>query len=338
MGTLTLAARAFVAVVLATAGATKLLNPASLLKTVLEFGAGKLLSRLSVALPAAELAVAISLVIEPTARWAAIAAALLVLLFILGIANAMRLGRRPDCGCFGALSSEPIGPRTLIRNGVLLLLSGFIVGLGPGPSVARWSDMHSSAMIVFVVCADLLLLGAWFGASRLWPAHELPQTNASGSPSRTPIVPGDAAPQFATTDTEGNTYTLETLVQPGRTLVLIFGSSGCGTCVTLFEQLAGWKLALEPSLQLAVVSPGDPAWASPVRERYNLAPVLLDPDSEISRRFAVRITPTAYAITDDRRIANGPALGPDAIEDLIRLRLQRIRPKEGPWQPMIQPA
>lgn len=338
MGTLTLAARAFVAVVLATAGTTKLLNPGSLRKTFLEFGAGELLSRLSAALPAVEVAVALGLMIEPTARWAAIAAAVLVLLFILGIANAIRLGRRPDCGCFGALSSEPIGPRTLIRNGVLLVFCGFVVSLGAGPSVTRWLDMHSGAAIGLVSGADLLLLGAWFGASQLWPADQLPQSNASVSPPRARIVPGDAAPDFATTDTEGNTYTLETLVEPGRALVLIFGSSGCATCVSLFEQLVDWKHALETSLQLAVISPGDPAWASPVRERYQLAPVLLDPDSDIARSFSVRITPTAYAITDHGRIANGPAIGPDAIEDLIRLTLQRIGPKEGPWQPMIQPA
>ncbi len=338
MGTSTLAARAFVALVLAAAGATKLLDPGSLRKTFLEFGVGELLSRLSAALPAAELVVALGLMIEPTARWAAIAAAVLVLLFMLGIANAIRLGRRPDCGCFGALNSEPIGARTLIRNGILLVLCVSVMSLGPGPSVTRWLDMHSGAAIVLVTGADLLVLSAWFGASRLWPARQALPADASASRSQPRIVPGDAAPDFEAADTEGNAYTLGTLVQPDRALVLIFGSSGCGTCITLFEQLADWKQALEPSLQLAVISPGDPVWASPLKERYQLSPILLDPSSDIARSFAVRITPTAYVVTEDRRIANGPAVGPDAIEDLIRLTLQRIGPKAGPWQPMIQPA
>ncbi len=133
MGTITLGARALIGLVFAISAFTKLPDPAASRTTFREFGASERLARLAVLLAPAELAVVVGLVFVPTARWSAVAALLLLLVFIGGMLNALRLGRRPDCGCFGGFRPAPIGISTLVRNGVLVALSGVIVAVPAGP-------------------------------------------------------------------------------------------------------------------------------------------------------------------------------------------------------------
>ncbi len=68
------------------------------------------------ALPLAELAVAVLLVFNATARIGAVGALVLLLGFSAGIAAAMSRGEARECHCVGQLHSEPAGPRLLARN------------------------------------------------------------------------------------------------------------------------------------------------------------------------------------------------------------------------------
>jgi hypothetical protein len=57
--------------------------------------------------------------------------------FVAGISFNLARGRKPDCHCFGQLHSAPVGWTTLLRNGVLAAVAGFILwegreGAGPG--------------------------------------------------------------------------------------------------------------------------------------------------------------------------------------------------------------
>ncbi|HEU5470943.1 MAG TPA: MauE/DoxX family redox-associated membrane protein [Actinophytocola sp.] len=74
-------------------------------------------------------ALTVVLLIVPL-RWAAVAgfaiAGGLLAIFTVAIARSLRAGNRAPCRCFGA-SSVPLGPRHLVRNG--LLLAGAAVGL-----------------------------------------------------------------------------------------------------------------------------------------------------------------------------------------------------------------
>jgi len=54
-------------------------------------------------------------------RYTAAAAAILLGLFFGIMAHAYAQGQKIDCGCFGL--GEPISPRTLLRDGVLLAVS-----------------------------------------------------------------------------------------------------------------------------------------------------------------------------------------------------------------------
>src|SRR5438093_6407544 len=67
---------------------------------------------LAVLLPAAELTVAVTLLLTPTARGGAVAALALLALFIAAIGANLARGRKPDCHCFGQLHSAPAGPAT----------------------------------------------------------------------------------------------------------------------------------------------------------------------------------------------------------------------------------
>ncbi len=93
---------------------------------------------------------------------------MLLAFFIVGVCINLGRGRTPDCHCFGQLYSEPIGWRTLVRNGVLGTIAGFIVWEGwgnPGPSAVAWAGTLTLtqqmllAGVVFV--SAFLLFAAW---------------------------------------------------------------------------------------------------------------------------------------------------------------------------------
>ncbi len=71
--------------------------------------------------PAAELGVAGLLVLVPV--WGGMAAFALLVAFTTVLVRVLRSGRAVSCNCFGALSSRPISPTTLLRNLALLALA-----------------------------------------------------------------------------------------------------------------------------------------------------------------------------------------------------------------------
>lgn len=335
MDTVTLASRLLLAAIFAAAAVTKLSNPAVSRATFDGFGASPRLARLGAfTLAPCELLVAAALIFVPTARWGGAGAALLLLVFILGIASALRHGRRPDCGCFGALRPTPIGTSTLVRNAALLAVAVFVVVAAPGPAIDAWLRAHSAAEVV-ITCAAI--------AAALAAVMYLPQL-VDGAPHS--IMPGSAAmlaigkraPSFTLTDTQGAHRTSQSLSAPGSPLVLIFGSPTCGSCVKLFPSLARWQRSLAGRLQLVLIVGGDIDAARAISEQHGIAEVLSDPGGGVSRSHGVIGNPSAVSLTPDGRVASGPALGPDAIEELLRSTLRRTEPIPIPWLQTINAA
>ena len=127
-------ARVALAAVLAAAGIGKLRDRAEAREAIIAFGVpGALAPALAVVVPLAELTIAVLLIPVATAAWAAVAALLLLAVFTAAIVLNLSRGRAPACNCFGVASRAPIGPRTLVRNGVLMALAGFV-------AVAGWND------------------------------------------------------------------------------------------------------------------------------------------------------------------------------------------------------
>jgi uncharacterized membrane protein YphA (DoxX/SURF4 family) len=145
-----IAARLVMAATFAVAGAAKLADRRGARRAVGDFGVPQFVAGpVGTALPLAELAIAIGLLPDASARWSALAAlGLLAAFSTLMITNLAR-GRRPDCHCFGQVRSAPIGPWALARNVGLAGLAGVVYVSGPGPSVIGWvGDLPLSMWVV----------------------------------------------------------------------------------------------------------------------------------------------------------------------------------------------
>ena len=88
---------------------------------------------LSVAVPLAELACAVALVVAPVVG--AAAALFLLVAFTSVLVSVIRRGVPLGCACFGAVSSaseRPVSWVSVARNSGLIALALFVVAVGPG--------------------------------------------------------------------------------------------------------------------------------------------------------------------------------------------------------------
>jgi hypothetical protein len=90
----------------------------------------------AVVVPFVELGVAAALLVRPWAEFGAAGALGLLVVFSTVVAVGLGAGRTPDCHCFGRLHSSPIGPATLVRNGVLAAQSLLVLAGGPDAALA----------------------------------------------------------------------------------------------------------------------------------------------------------------------------------------------------------
>lgn len=109
-----------VGAVLVVAGVAKLASPTRWQAEAASMGVPRLLSA---PVPVVEIvlgAVLTSQLVRPLAGWLAVG---LLGAFTLLVVGQLARGRRPVCMCFGALSSRPIGPLTVVRNGALIAVA-----------------------------------------------------------------------------------------------------------------------------------------------------------------------------------------------------------------------
>jgi protein-disulfide isomerase len=337
MGTASLAARTLLAVVFGAAALGKLFARAESQATFEEFGAGPRLSTVAAVLLAPiELCVAVLLMIVPTARWAALLAILLLTTFLIGIANALAQGRRPDCGCFGVLTPAPIGARTIVRNCLLLAAGAFVAVSGPGPAIDTWLASRDAATLAVLAALVAALAGIVLWALRsnrtrvtgVWSAKPASQSRPLGAP----------APEFSLQDEAGQARTLASLSAGGNPLVLVFASSTCGSCLEVIAQVPRWQAIFQNRLRIAVIGLGKAEAARTTFSRYKAADLMVGADTELRGAYGVTGTPAAVAVAPDGTIASGPVAGKDAIEDLIRLTLRQFDPMNDAWSQTIHAA
>jgi peroxiredoxin len=317
--------------VFALAGTAKLFDLTASRRAVVDFGvpqsAGHLVGTL---LPLAELAIALSLIFHPTARWGALAALVLLLAFVGGIANALRQGKDVDCGCFGPVYSATASTLTLIRNAALAALAFVVVLEGPAPAIDDWVGARSAAELVAIAMAIALVALAAL-AWILWSKTRTLQRMLDEAPERKPdpqgLPLGALAPRFALPDKHGEIHTLESSLAEGRRVVLTFMDAGCGPCKTVGHKLARWQSALADRLRIVVVSAGTAQQAQGVWDEYGID-VLFDPNDELSRAFLVKSTPTALIVEPDGRVGSTPSAGVHGVEVLVRLALRSPEPAE----------
>jgi uncharacterized membrane protein YphA (DoxX/SURF4 family) len=72
--------------------------------------------------PWAELVLGLALLSGIMLRWTALIASGVLTAFLSVLTRAWMMGITADCGCFGS-GEEPLGPKTLLRDGVMLVLA-----------------------------------------------------------------------------------------------------------------------------------------------------------------------------------------------------------------------
>jgi hypothetical protein len=118
--------------------------------------------RIGVAIIGGEAAVPVLLVVPGAAGIGLGIAIVLLAVFAVGIAAAMRRGLRTSCGCFGS-SSAPLGPRHLVRNAFLVAAAAIGLALRPDgitqadPAGLAVAGVAALVLVALVVRLDDLI-------------------------------------------------------------------------------------------------------------------------------------------------------------------------------------
>jgi peroxiredoxin/uncharacterized membrane protein YphA (DoxX/SURF4 family) len=330
-----LAARVLLALVFATAAAGKFADQPGTRQALSDFGAPSgSLKVFGVLLPVAELATAVALLFQPTAQWGALSAAILLGVFVAGIARAMARGEAPDCHCFGQISSSPAGWRTLIRNAALIAPAIFVVAYGPGTSIDAWvSDRSTAELVAFFAGAATIVLGA--ACVRLWLTNrslrnDLERASASLSAFPPGLPVGASAPDFAHPDVDGKIITLESLLAKGQPLALVFVGAGCEACHFLLPNLARWQGTLPDRITIALIGAGSKEELRELAEANGLTNMLVQDESETFDAYRAAASPSVVIVAPDGTIATSMRATHALIENVVRRAAQEGVPGSRP--------
>lgn len=324
------------------AGVLKLFNREDTAKNLLEFGVPEWLSRPgALALPLAEIAVALALWPASTAQWGAAAALALLLLFMSAIGWNLLQGKQPACRCFGQVSAKPVGQSTLVRNGVLAAVAAFL--LTTDAPMADITDATTRVEFLQATTAALglallagLVAGSWLALNLMQQQgrlllrlemleHQLATGNAQRYQAPTPpeapagLPVGSKAPGFELPRLlEEGTVSLGELLGKGRPVMLVFSDPQCGPCNQLMPAIAGWQKELAHKVTVAFVNRGDRTANEEKAKALGLKNVLLQAKDEVADRFEVYGTPSAVFIGADGLIQFPAASGSAPMESLFR--------------------
>jgi thiol-disulfide isomerase/thioredoxin len=316
--------RLALSVVFGIAGFTKLLDLRGTREAITNFGAPKRLApTLSLLLPICELAVAIALLFNNTARPAAIAAVFVLTVFVAVIGINLGRGRNPDCHCFGQLYSRPIGWPTLVRN-LLFAIGGCLTIWQTGSDTLQGPLSRVESLLT---AGGFILVAALAASAVHWRQKRTHAESAKGLPV------DSSAPELELDDYEGGRGSLEQFLKRGKPVLLIFTSPFCGPCVSLFEEIGRWQQAYSEEITVAVISRGTIKENFVSTARNGLQNVLLQKESEVADLFRAKVTPSALVIRRDGTIGSLLSAGTEEIRKLMGSALGRPGIAEDPNAP-----
>jgi peroxiredoxin/uncharacterized membrane protein YphA (DoxX/SURF4 family) len=298
------------------AGVTKLIDPRGTRDAVKNFGAPEpLVPAVSLALPIVELAIAAGLLFTDTSRVSALAALLVLMLFIVAISVNLARGHTHDCHCFGQLYSRPLGWPTLARNIAFALGAVFL--LWQSDTTPDSNILSTLAKLNFY--QGLALLGAVAVVIGLLIYLQQRQKHLANESPAAPVgLPlGSEAPSFELTAYAGGTTSLTELLAYEKPLLLIFTNPTCGPCVVLFEEVKDWQHSHSEHLTIALISFGTIKENFVNVARNRLGQVLLQQKREVAEKYGANLTPTAVLVNTSGRIASPLAAGADEIRALL---------------------
>jgi peroxiredoxin len=342
-------ARLVLFAVFVVAGGSKLADQLGTRKALVGFGIPDRLSGpLALALPLAELAIALALVPEASAWPAGIAAVTLLGAFLTAIGINLAHGRRPDCHCFGQIHSAPIGPSTVLLNLTLLAIAACIIAAGalgqPMPSMLAWVTLLQPAQQVALGGGLLALLLLAAIAALLWQvllqqgrlllrldqmearlmgdqafAEPMPMVEPPFDPSTmgAGLPVGERAPAFELPAIEGKRIALQSLLRKQKPILMFFTHPNCGPCVALLPQIAQWQRELASSHTVAVISEGSKKDNEKKIAPHGIGQLLLQRERELAESYQAWGTPAAVLIAPDGIIASRVAQGAERIHTLV---------------------
>lgn len=148
--------------------------------------------------------------------------------------------------------------------------------------------------------------------------HSLARTRIA----RNGLKPSTPAPDFSLPRLDGGQLSLSEL--RGRRVLLVFSDPNCAPCDALAPKLERWHQE-QPEIAVVMISRGQPAVnRAKVREHGISFPVVLQQHWEISRRYAMFATPSAYLIDENGVTEREVAVGEEAILDLAAVECPQL--------------
>jgi thiol-disulfide isomerase/thioredoxin len=329
-------ARIVLAVVLGLAGTMKLIDRAGTRTALRDFGVPRaLVPAAAIALPLAELVVAVLLMPASTAVIGAAAALTLLLAFTAVLATTVARGRAPACHCFGQLHSAPASWSTVTRNLVLSGVAAFgLAGalVAPDASALAWvGDARPVELALAVAACTVvgLAAGGTFALFTLLRSYgrvlvRLERLEAAMGAAgfeleraRPGLEPGTQAPWFLAPATSGTGVSRDELLAPELPVLLLFTSPHCGPCTEILPDAARWQEELAGRLTVAFASAGTPDAVGAEAIEFGLERVLVDEDGSLARSFEAPGTPAAVLIAPDGTVASRVAVGREEIHSLV---------------------
>ena len=331
MGAMLLIVRLGLSAVFAVAAAAKLFDRAGTVESLTSFGVpARARTFVSVALPVFELMIAVALIPTASAAWAALAAALLLAVFSVAVARVLARGEPVDCNCFGSLSARPVGRRTLIRNLALLGAALFVTVAGwddAGTSAVGWLGGLGGTETALVAVAAVLGIAAIVNFAFSWQLlkqngrliAELGELRErlDGRGPRSRV--GQPAPEFDLPSLDGERITLAELLAERRGLTIVFSDPACGACDPLLPAVGRLQRDRGNRSPVVVISRGNAADNLVKASEHGLTTVLLEEEFRLARSLGVNGMPGAVMLDVDGRIADAPAMGTEAVAELLSL-------------------
>ena len=322
------AARLALVVLWVVSAVSKLRDRQGFGEAVKNFGVPSALTGATVAVvPILELACAVMLFLaDPFATIGAVGSLVLLAAFTVAIVVNLLRDNRPDCHCFGELGGNGgISWFTVGRNVAIAVLAAFcLIGTGdlrslPGifadlSVAARWgavAGILGAAALVVMGFALWTLMGK-YGATLI----RLEQLER-----RAGIAPQPEVAPFTLTDLDGNTESLDGILDRGKPAMLVFISPSCSHCSELIPDLSAWQNDPDHPFSVAVLSPGTP---EAIRAKIEGHPLqVLRHDLDLSA-YEIQGTPGAIVVTPDGLRATDPAHGPQDIRSVHDALVQQM--------------
>jgi thiol-disulfide isomerase/thioredoxin/uncharacterized membrane protein YphA (DoxX/SURF4 family) len=329
--------RIFLFAVFALAGIAKLVDLEGSKKTLRDFGVDDDVAEgLAVALPVAELFFAVMLLPLWTAWFGAIGVFLLLIIFIGAMIWQLAQGKTPDCHCFGAIHSEPVSKKSLIRNIIFAILAFFLILQGYYGQGLGLTDLDNEMAIQLILgLTSIGLLGAIVFYLRKISeqqtqimrrieviellSHEggrkAEREEAGDIDDKLPV--GALISYFQVKDLNGKTVSSEEILSKNKPKLFFFVSPSCGPCEVLMPEIEQWQEELKHKVDFIFISRGQ---AKENAEKFGgktFKQIFLQEEKEISEIFKAKWTPTAIFVNSEGTIGSKPAVGDEAIRELI---------------------